>query len=93
MKARIQISDDDNRLGLVAHWEHKQGKSKMLETDAYCVAGECGILAFFFHDRLFCIASGDDGFWRLIYVASRDWFESIHDVMRQMFNSEVAGVK
>ena len=62
---KIKVYDDENELVRFPE-DH-------VEVDAECVDGKEGILAFFEYDSMFCIASGDDGFWHLIYNCAMSW--------------------
>ena len=54
------------------------------EVTALCVGGEDGILAFFYIDNLFCMASGDDGHWKLMYRCHKNWQTQIKNVVKQI---------
>jgi len=52
-----------------------------LEVDAWCVAGDEGFLAFFYYDKYFCIATGDDGYWHLEFICAPTWVKEIKEAV------------
>lgn len=95
---QIQVYDNENFFGLLELWQYEQLKhdnyfnpyaAKLVITvDAYCVAGDTGILAYFLYDGWFCMARGDDGYWQLMYRCHLAWAESIKDTLNLFFERE-----
>lgn len=54
------------------------------EVNAWCVGGEYGIKAFFFIERLFCEADGDDGAWCLKSAYDKAWLGEIKEVINSV---------
>ena len=91
MQKQITVYDEDDLLiGKVPNFEniYKYKKNRIpekivrqLQVDAWCVAGTDGFLAFFYYDKYFCIASGDDGFWQLLFICDKSWAKDIKEAM------------
>ena len=84
MKKRIEVYDHYD----VIHghsFGQKQVKDPIrYEVKAWCVGGDMGILAYFFIHDHFCIASGDDGFWSLLYVCNKQWLTRIKEKINEI---------
>ena len=64
--------------------DHGRDDPEIIEANAWCVQGETGFLAFFFHEDHFCIATGDDGHWYVIDVMDKHWVKEVKDVMEMV---------
>lgn len=52
--------------------------------EAWCVAGDEGILAFFTKGEHFYIAGGDDGHWWVVWYCHKDWIRQIKKVLKKL---------
>lgn len=55
-----------------------------VEVDAWCVGGEEGIIAFFFHGRYLCEAHGDDGHWWLSGYMDMYWTKAFKNAVAEI---------
>jgi hypothetical protein len=47
--------------------------NKGIEVDAWCVSGNDGVFAFFFHGKSLYMAGGDDGHWWVVDHMDKAW--------------------
>ena len=65
----------------------KRQPVESLTTEAYCMGGAEGTLAFFFFKEYLCIANGDDGHWVLIYYMHESWTEKFQKIVAEITRS------
>ena len=84
---RITVYDYTDAIHGSAPWLPQDlMKPVRYDVDAWCVQGEYGIFAFFYTEdkKHFCMASGDDGHWRLLYVCHPHWVHEFKEAMESV---------
>jgi hypothetical protein len=75
-KHHIEVWDYENK---VEHcWPREPVK---IDADAWCVQGEDGFRAFFWHGDLLVEAHGDDGHWWVAGCIHRHWLKEFKEVV------------
>lgn len=63
-------------------------RGSFIEKEAYCVAGNTGFLAFWKEENFVHVATGDDGFWKRVFIFEQHWMKNILEALFQLILSE-----
>ena len=82
---KITVWDYHDAMHGSAPWHYDpERKPDKYEVDAWCVQGSDGFFAYFYIGDKFCMASGDDGHWWLLYTCHAHWVHEFKEAMESV---------